>query len=45
MKQIDNYDYSQDFSPEELYEEKEKPEYKTLEEQLSEIGMSINEFL
>lgn len=43
------YDYSQDFSPEELYgddeEEKEERQYKTLEEQLSEIGMSIHDFI
>lgn len=45
----ESYDYSEDFSPEELYgdyeEEKEKRQYKTLEEQLREVGMSIHDFI
>jgi hypothetical protein len=39
------YDYSQDFSPEELHEEEEESQYKTLEEELRDIGMSIHDFI
>ena len=39
------YDYSEDFSPEELYEEPEYPEYQSLEDKLREVGMSIHDFL
>ena len=41
----DLYDYSEDFSPEELYEEEYEPQYKTLEDELREIGMSIHDFI
>lgn len=40
-----NYDYSEDFSPEELYEEEDEREYQSLEDQLREIGMSIHDFI
>lgn len=40
----DHNDYSEDFSPEELYEEDE-PQYKTLEDELREVGMSIHDFI
>ena len=39
------YDYSEDFSPEELYEDEEESYYKTLEEELREVGMSIHDFI
>lgn len=41
------YDYSEDFDPDELYEyEKEKgPKYQTFEEKLREVGMSIHDFI
>lgn len=45
LEQQEPYDYSQDFSPEELYEEKEESHYQTLEEQLREVGMSIHDFI
>lgn len=44
MNKKDDYDYSDTFSPEELYEEQPEKEYQTLEEKLSEIGMSIDNF-
>lgn len=40
----DPYDYSEEFSLEEMYEEEEYY-YKTLEEELREVGMSISDFL
>ena len=39
------YDYSEDFSPEELYEEEEESQYRTLEDELRELGMSIRDFI
>lgn len=42
---IDTYDYSQDFSPEELIETQENDSYKGLEQQLSDIGMNIHDFV
>lgn len=44
-EQYEPYDYSQDFSPEELYEEKEEPQYQSLEDKLKEVGMSIHDFI
>lgn len=44
-EQYEPYDYSQDFSPEELYEEKEEPQYQSLEDKLREVGMSIHDFI
>lgn len=41
----ESYDYSEEFSPEELYEEKEESQYQSLEEQLRDIGMSIRDFI
>lgn len=38
-------DYSEDFSPEELYEKEERPQYKTLEDNLRDVGMSIHDFI
>lgn len=42
---IEPYDYSEDFSPEELYEEKEESEYHSLEDDLRDVGMSIHDFI
>lgn len=42
---VEEYDYSEDFSPEELYEEKEETQYRTLEDELRDIGMSIHDFI
>ena len=39
------YDYSEDFSPEELYEEEEESQYRTLEDELRDVGMSIHDFI
>lgn len=40
------YDYSEDFSPEELYEEDEEEfHYRSLEDELRDIGMSIHDFI
>ena len=44
-EQYESYDYSQDFSPEELYEEKEEHQYQSLEDKLREVGMSIHDFI
>ena len=44
-EQYEPYDYSQDFSPEELYEEKEEHQYQSLEDKLREVGMSIHDFI
>lgn len=45
-KQYEPYDYSQDFSPEELYGEKEEEHhYQSLEDKLREVGMSIHDFI
>lgn len=44
-EQHEPYDYSQDFSLEELYEEKEEPQYQSSEDKLREIGMSIHDFI
>ena len=41
----ESYDYSEEFSPEELYEEKEEPQYQSLEDKLREVGMSIHDFI
>lgn len=40
-----HYDYSEDFSPEELHDEEDKVKYETLEDKLKEIGMSISDFI
>lgn len=45
LKNDISYDYSEDFSPEEIYEEQEEPQYQSLEDRLKEIGMSINDFI
>lgn len=45
MNNYDDYDYSEDFSPEELHEKKQPKEYQTLEEQLRDVGMSIHDFI
>lgn len=39
------YDYSEDFSPEEIYGEKEEVHYDSLEDKLREVGMSIRDFI
>lgn len=44
-EQQEPYDYSQDFSPEELYDEKQEYHALTLEEQLREVGMSVHDFI
>ena len=45
MNKEKDYDCSKDFSPEELYEEQPEKEYQTIKERLSEIGMSIHDFM
>lgn len=45
MCKEEQHNYSEDFSPEELYEEKEEPQYQSLEDKLREIGMDIHDFI
>lgn len=48
MMKNDNFEYdrSEDFSPEELYDEDEDSvHFETLEDKLFEIGMSMRDFL
>lgn len=44
-KEQQQYNYSEDFSPEELYEEKEEPQYQSFEDKLRDIGMDIHDFI
>jgi hypothetical protein len=42
---MEQYDYSEDFSEEELHDE-ERPKYpRTIEDQLRDLGMSTNDFI
>lgn len=41
----ESYDYSEDFSFEELYEKEEESQYQSLEDKLREVGMSIHDFI
>ena len=46
MNNNEEFDYSEDFSPEELYgEELEEYKYKSFEDHLRDLGMSIHDFI
>lgn len=41
-----DYDYSEDFSPEEIYGDDEGPKYpRTIEDELRDLGMSTSDFI
>lgn len=45
MMKNEEFDRTEDFSPEELYDEEPEDRYESLEDKLRDIGMSIRDFI